>query len=69
MLAPAPLVTVALVLAAMPSSAKPVMVPALKTEELPWMARIPYEPPAMLAPALLVTVVLVSASMPAPMVP
>ena len=69
MLAPALLITVALVPAPMPFLLVPVMLPELVTSAKPVAATIPYWPPAMLAPALLVTVALVKAAMPSPLVP
>ncbi len=69
MLAPALLVTVALVLAAMPALMVPVMLPELVTSAKPPLAKIPTRPPVMLAPALLVTVALVPAEMPLPLLP
>ena len=51
MVAPALLVTVALVKAEMPSPLVPVMLPELATLAKPVLARIPYWPPVMLAAA------------------
>ena len=64
MLAPALLITVALVPAKMPMSLVPVMLPELVTLAAPDWTEIPLSPPVMLAPKLLVTVAEVSAKIP-----
>ena len=69
MMAPALLVTVALVPAKMPSQEVPVMLPELVTLARPVLAKIPDVPPVMVAPALLVTVTLILAEMPSRAVP